>query len=267
MYARDERPSVGCPFGRVGVRCLGKPGAGRALPTFLAPPPHPRRQAMNQRLIKLISLRILYKLTSLAAALTPPPAGNANTLKYSQGDDVCALEKELSLEARMKAAGINVEDIGDVAGEEPSGGGEGTATPARRQATNDGERGRLHRIQETGDAVLCILRVRVSSVPNALLLFFYSSSSLFGLKSSPLFVCRQRARHPLLECCTYHICTYQEWDERARTAEECPRKCCRGDRAAHSLPLSRSAHILPLSRSAHLLPLSRSGTFKKGTYM
>ena len=53
----------------------------------------------------------------------------------------------------MKAAGINVEDIGDIAGEEPSGGGEGTATHARRQATNDGEQGRLHEIQETGDAV------------------------------------------------------------------------------------------------------------------
>eukprot|EP00752_Nemacystus_decipiens_P002399 g2263.t1 len=51
------------------------------------------------------------------------------------GDDVCALEKELSLEARLKAAGINVEDIGDVAGEEPSGAG-GTAVQTRRQTRN-----------------------------------------------------------------------------------------------------------------------------------
>lgn len=50
---------------------------------------------------------------------------------------MCALEKELFLEARMKAAGVNVEDIGAVAGEEPSGGG-GTLAQTRRQTTNRG---------------------------------------------------------------------------------------------------------------------------------
>lgn len=58
-----------------------------------------------------------------------------NTL-ISQGDDVCALEKELSLEAAMKASGDNVGDIGDVAGDKVSG--EERLVPAWHQTINGG---------------------------------------------------------------------------------------------------------------------------------
>lgn len=50
---------------------------------------------------------------------------------------MCALERELSLEARMKAAGVPMEDNigGTAAGEKPSG---ATLAQTRRQTTDGG---------------------------------------------------------------------------------------------------------------------------------
>lgn len=61
------------------------------------------------------------------------------SLSLSQGDDVCALEKELSLGARMKAADAKTEDMcDDVAGEESSA---GAATPPPTRRHTPGEQG------------------------------------------------------------------------------------------------------------------------------
>lgn len=58
-----------------------------------------------------------------------------------QGDEVCALEEELSLDARMKEADVRAGQVGDVAGE---GSSVEAATPPktrRRTASSGGDRG------------------------------------------------------------------------------------------------------------------------------